>query len=777
MFMLGAGAAHVWGQIAFVAVGGFWLIFRPPQSTPHRFLNIGCIALLTWTLLQLLPGLAQDSFWRENLAVVGLLEQPTRPAISAWGQWMALVWLMAAIGWIFTAIEHMSQLGRTPRRDSLKVFAVMMAAAGFVCFAMNAGGYDNPLVRDSHVFSLLPNRNHTALLCSLGGVACFALGCEGMARHPWRTALFLLGTVSCFLGVLSLTSRAALFLLLLGMGMWMLFSARQDYTRQRFKILIPFVFLLLAVLFAVGQVTASRIFTFLGEAELARDAEGRLGIYADTFHMMPTVWISGSGWGSFETVFPFFREESLNSLAILHPESDWLWLLAEGGIMALLAVLVAVVGLVGAILATGQRMERARRIAVLCLCLAAIHGVVDVPLHNPSVFLFLAGLLGLALPPPEKDFSCALWLPPLGWRVVGGLLIAVAGFQLFGEMTGRPWSKTTVTATGIALLQHEGQAEFQSPDAHSAWLNEAVSRFPFVWSLHTNQARDLLEAGKGGDARDAFRRARAAQADQGVVTLVEARLWESRAVGPALDAYRATFLKRDFFDRQAQFKSALNRTRTQPALHAGLARISREDVGLRAIFFEVASEPLLRQEMENELRHYPTLARWPAVERDRLWWHLARVLGWVRVAEHFHRFPDNARQSPLIAAVAAEESTGWESGGARLQALLPVPQFTAYGRDYSASQLEVGYRRSPQDVALALAFLRSQVEAQTWERVLEVTAEFRPRDRARYPSSMHYWHARALAELGRPHEAARPWRAYVKLLIDRGDVVSLDDES
>lgn len=131
LFMLGAGAAHVWGQVAFVAVGGLWLILSPPRSTPHRFLNLGCVALLTWTLGQLLPGLAQASFWREHLAAVGLLEHPSRPAISAWEQGIAVAWLLAAVGWTFTAIEHLSRLGRTPRRDSLRVFASLMAVTGF----------------------------------------------------------------------------------------------------------------------------------------------------------------------------------------------------------------------------------------------------------------------------------------------------------------------------------------------------------------------------------------------------------------------------------------------------------------------------------------------------------------------------------------------------------------------------------------------------------------------------------------------------------------------
>lgn len=755
---VGAGTAHAWGQVAFLAGGGAWLLVRPPTRSPNRLFNAGCLGLVLWTLLQLLPATAPESPWREALHWAGLLETPSRAAISVPGQLMGLVWLVALFGWLVVALELNARLERSQRRLLLGCFALLMAVLGLTCFVMNSAGVRYPLVPDAHVFSFLPNRNHTALLCALGGVVSFALGFDRIHRNRRRGLLFLGCTLLAFLGVLSLTSRAALLLFLLGMVLCVLTAFPRRRLASRLKLVVPFGVLLLTILLVAGQVTAGRFGRMEPVADLSDGGMSRLYIYRDVFSMLPSVFWGGSGWGSFATVFPYYREASMSFMAVLHPESDWLLFWTEGGLIGLLLVLLILAGLAGAILRSEERPDRFLRIPALVLLLALVHGFVDVPLHNAAVFAFLAWLAGLAPGGVPAAAPRALWLPPVVWRGLGACLLVVSGLWGWGAATGQPWSRPVVEQQSLALLK----APMVTPGDSAKWLQRASGWQPFIWTVHTSRARQALHSGDGEAAELAFRRARAAQVDQGVVTWTEANLWRGLASGRRLSALRSTFSERGIFDREEKFVRLLEEARTDPRLLAGLARISREDTALRERLFAAREHAVIAREVEYELQHHPRLERFPRTRRAPLLQGFAVHVGWERMAAHFDAFPTLKEAYPLAAALAQCEREGWADGGKALRDRLPEPEMTRYAHDASRAQLAASHRRSPEDVAVALAYLRELVKNRDWEAIAELTGTFRPPRGVEFPPSMHYWGARSRYELFLGAEAAPWWRAYLR---------------
>jgi len=68
---------------------------------------------------------------------------------------------------------------------------------------------------------------------------------------------------------------------------------------------------------------------FAGGSSWSRDF--RFRIWADTLSLTSDSPWCGAGLGNFQSLFPFFRVQSLTQAAVLHPESDWLWLVTEVG--------------------------------------------------------------------------------------------------------------------------------------------------------------------------------------------------------------------------------------------------------------------------------------------------------------------------------------------------------------------------------------------------------------------------------------------------------------
>ena len=120
----------------------------------------------------------------------------------------------------------------------------------------------------------------------------------------------------------------------------------------------------------------------------------------DTASMIKAFPAPGVGLGGFETAFPYFKTNSIQ-MNFFQPESDYLYVLAEGGIIGL--SLAAAFILIFFYETWGRFRLRKDPFAKSVYAGAAaglsallVHGLVDTSLHMPSILFTCSALLGLA---------------------------------------------------------------------------------------------------------------------------------------------------------------------------------------------------------------------------------------------------------------------------------------------------------------------------------------------------------------------------------------------
>ena len=316
-------------------------------------------------------------------------------------------------------------------------------------------------------FGFFPNHNHTATLLVMGtfaGLGCFAQAIR--QRDPWKAGMS--GAASClFLGVLLWVSesRAGIVLVAAGLVGWVGLTGLRHLRGHAGKAII----LLVIALGGMFLIMDSKVKTRLNATVIQENTpvhtgvnaliqfhesadhpsmgmDGRVAIYHDTWSMIRHESWPGVGPGQFARVFPQYRQvtNAPNGQACLHPESDWLWMLAETGwpaTLCLLAGAVAIWRVVWKQVRTGRtRFLRAGSlVAAMVLCL---HGVFDVPGHR--VGLMWAGVLlaAMCLRMPAAEDGGVVGRSSRGtqviWRCVGGVLVAAGGFLLLAQLVGWP---------------------------------------------------------------------------------------------------------------------------------------------------------------------------------------------------------------------------------------------------------------------------------------------------------------------------------------------------
>src|SRR5205085_8612609 len=126
-------------------------------------------------------------------------------------------------------------------------------------------------------------------------------------------------------------------------------------------------------------------------------------VFHDTWNLIRSSPWCGIGLGNFDSVFAFFRDVSHGKTRASHPQSDWLWVSAEMGLLALPLILV------GAVLLTRQvwplqvgTNQRFRLAALIGALMFALHGLIDVSGHHVGTAYSAMFLLGLSLHRPTQ---------------------------------------------------------------------------------------------------------------------------------------------------------------------------------------------------------------------------------------------------------------------------------------------------------------------------------------------------------------------------------------
>jgi hypothetical protein len=161
---------------------------------------------------------------------------------------------------------------------------------------------------------------------ALGGVLAIGCAADAARRGMWRAAPWLLAGCVVLAALAAAYSRGAVMMAFLALAMW---NASVAWSRRSWKhFLLGTSALVVAAssMLVFGGPIADR-FAKIAEA----GADFRFRIWQDTIALSASSPWFGTGLGNFAALFPFFRKESITPAAVIHPESDWLWLATEIG--------------------------------------------------------------------------------------------------------------------------------------------------------------------------------------------------------------------------------------------------------------------------------------------------------------------------------------------------------------------------------------------------------------------------------------------------------------
>ena len=392
--------------------------------------------------------------WRRTLEAAPAIHLPTTITTTPWetGFWLAVLGLSSLIG-IFCLTHPI-------RSQSLVVYGGFAAAScgGYAALAMFAkrSGWHYPFDGGA-TFGFFPNRNHTATLLVTGSVV--SMGLLRVLLRERRVGSGLLAAISLTLCLVALfffsASRGGVVFLLTGLLLWVGGLGRQH---RDIPLLVSLVALSVAVviLFLIsGSEVRNRLLGTAGpNASLRTDgismrpvagdypdlarvrgdrnvpADFRWVIYRDACALIRDYPFTGIGLGAFAYSFTHYRRASLSEGAPIHPESDWLMLVAEAGGPAL-ACVVALAWLTSRRLAglATHFYWPLRWGFIAAAGSAVLHGVVDVPIHRIALGWWVMVLVGLGLQVGSKRRSgCSRWQQ--GIFILAGLGAIGLGTQL-----------------------------------------------------------------------------------------------------------------------------------------------------------------------------------------------------------------------------------------------------------------------------------------------------------------------------------------------------------
>jgi O-antigen ligase len=437
--------------ILWAGAGLLMVVLPPQQRLPRVWILFACgfvgLAALGFLPREWFPS----SSWRADLEALGL---PTGDRVFL----EPLAAVEDYVGFAATALIVMYLLGH--RADTTWHHALMLAfAIAAAAWTITAMAVHDP----GEVFGFFPNRNHTACLLAMATFAGLGSLVHAIrAKSYWKIAVAVPAPLVTIWALFAYSeSRAGLVLLAAGLLAWGLLAGRSVIRGHAGKAI---VLILVAAIgaFLIGDFTAKKRLAetvtkltpadapaadgtiSMGATEASPQGaklDGRISIFKATAAMVANESWLGVGPGRYASVIPQYRDhiDASHQVKFVHPESDWLMMLAETGIPATISLVAGVV----AVLVYSIRQARKSRarllksagiVAALVLCL---HGCFDVSGHRVGIAWAAALLLALTLRPSFGGDSSRTAFRP-GWRAMGLVLFAAGCTLLVAHVRKQP---------------------------------------------------------------------------------------------------------------------------------------------------------------------------------------------------------------------------------------------------------------------------------------------------------------------------------------------------
>jgi hypothetical protein len=476
VFMAGTIRQGATGIFLTVA-GAAMVCLAPNRVVPWRYWIL-CGGLMLSASLSLLPqGWFYQPAWR-----VGLQEYQGLPPLLqvSLAPRETIYWMMLLAGALLTGLFSLGH----PVRSGVKIYIALLGALGCATYALLAiyskkTGWDYPFMPKNIFappdFGFFPNRNHTAAFLVTGAVLAL-----GIVRTSWiekRPLAFVLGAgviATCSYALLfESTSRGGVVFLVAGMLVWLAMLGKGHRSSALVVSVLALGFLVAGIFFSTESQARDRVLEFFGvSSKVSESAEQKHGpafsdfrskIFRDAVKIVRDYPITGTGLGTFAYVAPFYVDASIDEAIPIHPESDWLMVACESGLLFLLCAFGLLVVLIQDMLPLRRSVTWPLRWAIISAALASIlHAMVDVPIHRVELGWWILILAGLAFgnpAPTGTERNKSWWTQRLifgaggaGCLALGLLLIRS---QWFGEVPFPPY-RASIAINQMRQLAEKG---------------------------------------------------------------------------------------------------------------------------------------------------------------------------------------------------------------------------------------------------------------------------------------------------------------------------------
>lgn len=407
--------AEILVQLAFAAALFAWIVWARVPVSPvpagHGLLAWIAAVPLVLVALQLVP--LPPVLWQAlpgralEARMLGLIdaEDSWRPLSIA--PYQTLASLLAMIPPLLLVVA-VARIGRHDRRVLLRLVAAV-GIAGALLGVMQMAGSETGFrlyeqANRGWVTGFFANRNAAAdgfLVASMALAAVFAASADGQSRRPREFGIVVAALQFLLLAALVLTgSRAGIALSLVALVVQASFLRGTLERRGRLAMIVVAA---LAAAAVVASFAISALPRLAGVASrFAASGDVRTKLWEDAWYAAWQYFPFGSGMGTFvEAFLPFEQLENIDASYPNRAHMDYLELLIEGGLPAIVALLVCI-GLVLVLVRrafTDRTVPRAHRVfAAGTLAVVALHSIVDYPLRTMALASLAAIAVGLLVP-------------------------------------------------------------------------------------------------------------------------------------------------------------------------------------------------------------------------------------------------------------------------------------------------------------------------------------------------------------------------------------------
>lgn len=691
--LFGAGR-EAWSKgMAAILLGLAVVIFPVRRSLPP-FVTLCLSAALLAPLLALLPAdtLLSLPEWRTVLVQDWGIELSS--TLSPQAGMTLEMWMVFALCvlWLYWGLAR----GFSPEQRRVILQVLALGGVVLACLSIieawkwiNVPWWPRKKLEWGEGFGPFANRNHTSGIIAITAILCAACAYDSHRQKRMSWSWFVGGFFICCTAIFINTSRAGLVLLFAGFTLWLGTSAMGRGFFKKMTVTASVVLIISTLLVISSGGVAARLQG--PPAGIEGEAGGRLVIFAKTLEViLEAPWL-GIGLGNFEGVFPQFQGISSGlKYRTIHPESDYLWLLSEGGLLTLIPCLFVMAWLLGS---TGPWFRRAknrrrsrhddrrlRNAAAIGVILAALHGLVDVPCHALGYWAWVVVLAGIAVRPRHFGGRPGI-IANIAVRG-GGLGMVGLGIAWMMVSSGHPVMPGASTVE--MLRQRANRAAVSGALGDSVSLfDEAIKLNPLDYRLYHERAwtRISMDAPVLEILED-FSRSRALQPNDVPTHFKEGVAWLKVRPEFALIPWR-TVLARS----PDQFATMLQYANSYPELREPLWDLANT-ADLKVSYLDWVTDPkdfdrclrsILAAQTDlsvlESAQRLKLFKKWyelgnkealiAALETNRQW----RDIGWRILAEHYARESQFQRACTLAASYLPSMNRVLPGSGADVAAL------------------------------------------------------------------------------------------------------------